>query len=288
MASLGLLFWQVVYNKKQTNKVGHAFAMFLFLLHTFSLLLRWYIGGYAPWSNAYEGMLYIAWSVLGVGLLFNKRASLTLPVTLIFSGICLFVAHLSWMDPLITTLVPSLQSYWLTIHVAVVSASYGFLGLSALLGIMTMMLLIFLKEEIVNKLNLGELLRLNELSMICGLFLLTLGTFLGSIWANETWGRYWGWDAKEVWSLITILLYALLLHLRLLHTKWNSKYLFVVLSVLFYGAVIMTYFGVNYYLSGLHSYGSIEATEVPDAFIYTVLGIVVLIFLSFIKRERIL
>lgn len=266
------------------NKIFFSIGFVLFLLHTSALILRWYIAGYAPWSNTYEGMLYIAWCMVGAGILFSHYLILTIPITFLFGGICLFVAHLSWMDPLITPLVPALQSHWLVIHVAVISASYGFLGLSALLAIMILLLLIAASVKTDLQSQFSVLLKLNEVSMIFGLFLLVLGTFLGSVWANESWGRYWGWDAKEVWSLITICMYAGLLHFRF-NSKRKSNYYFTVFSICFYSAVIMTYFGVNYYLSGLHSYGAIKMAELPDTLKYSLFAFLTLIGWSSFHRK---
>lgn len=269
---------------KSLKRIFLTIGFSLFLIHTSALALRWYIADYAPWSNTYEGMLYIAWCIVGAGILFSHYLILTVPVTLLFGGVCLFVAHLSWMDPLITPLVPALQSHWLVIHVAVISASYGLLGLSALVGIMTLLLLIASSFKVDTKSQFLVFLKLNEISMIFGLFLLAFGTLLGSIWANESWGRYWGWDAKEVWSVITICLYGTLLHYRF-NTRIKSNYFFTVSSIFFYGAVIMTYFGVNYYLSGLHSYGAIKMEEIPDELVYSVFALLSLIGWSFFYRE---
>lgn len=292
VGSIFLLFSisSLVFHRVQKNTFDRIFlniSKVLFFIHTCALLLRWYISGYAPWSNAYEGMLYIAWCMVGVGIFFSRYLILTVPITLLFSGICLFVAHLSWMEPMITPLVPSLQSHWLVIHVAVISASYGFLGLSCLLGIMILMLLMATYLKIYIKKQFSVFLKLNEISIIFGLFLLVLGTCLGSVWANETWGRYWGWDVKEVWSLITICLYGGLLHYKF-SSRVFSSYLFTVLSICFYGAVIMTYFGVNYYLSGLHSYGMVKMVEFPKVLIYGLVLLFVLIGWTYPKRKELL
>ena len=231
-------------------------VVLIFLLHTSGIAIRWYISGRAPWANAYESMIYVAWATALAGLLFIKRSSMTLALAAFFAGIILFVANLNFMDPEITPLVPVLKSYWLMIHVAVITASYGFFGISFLLGLLT---LAFMGTSNPSKVvllqpHIRELRIINEMSLHIGLYLLTAGIFLGAVWANESWGRYWGWDPKETWALITMVVYAFILHARFLPAL-RSDYAFSVMSVLGLASVLMTYFGVNYYLSGLHSYG---------------------------------
>ncbi|MBD9091246.1 MAG: c-type cytochrome biogenesis protein CcsB [Bacteroides oleiciplenus] len=231
-------------------------VVLIFLLHTSGIGIRWYISGRAPWANAYESMIYVAWATALAGLLFIKRSSMTLALAAFFAGIILFVANLNFMDPEITPLVPVLKSYWLMIHVAVITASYGFFGISFLLGLLT---LVFMSTGNPSKAallqpHIRELRIINEMSLHIGLYLLTAGIFLGAVWANESWGRYWGWDPKETWALITMVVYAFILHARFLPAL-RSDYAFSVMSVLGLASVLMTYFGVNYYLSGLHSYG---------------------------------
>ena len=202
------------------------------------------------------------------------------------AGITLFVAHLSHIDPQITTLVPVLNSYWLTIHVSVITASYGFFGLSMLLAMFCLFLFIIKKPGNDNELarNILEATRINEMSLIFGLCLLTAGNFLGGVWANESWGRYWGWDSKETWSLITILIYSAVIHMRLLKGA-NSQYWFAVASMFSFWSVMMTYFGVNFYLSGLHSYASGDAIPVPKSIWVSMLVMVILATLAYFKRK---
>ena len=267
---------------KTPTRIVVAILVVAFLAHTFALGLRWYIAGHAPWSNGYEAMLYISWAIILAGILFARQSEFAVSSTAIFAGITLFVAHLSWLDPQITTMVPVLKSYWLTIHVSVITASYGFLGLSALLGFIALILYIMLgfskveetKRHIV--LNIKETVRINEMSMIVGLSLLTVGNFLGGVWANESWGRYWGWDPKETWALVTILVYTAVIHLRFIPKLWNT-FNFAVLSVVAYSSVIMTYFGVNYYLSGLHSYAAGDPVPVPIWVYYTIAIVAIMI-----------
>lgn len=268
-------------NLKIVMKIIIAILIVGFIAHTFSLGLRWYIAGHAPWSNGYEAMLYISWSIILAGILFARSSELAVATTAIFAGITLFVAHLSWLDPQITSMVPVLKSYWLTIHVSVITASYGFLGLSTLLGFVSLVFYIMLSNEDKREqisVNILESTRISELSMIVGLSLLTVGNFLGGVWANESWGRYWGWDPKETWALISILVYVFVTHMRFVPAL-KSNFIFNAVSVVAYSSIIMTYFGVNYYLSGLHSYATGDPVPIP-VWIYYAAGIVTVIIIS--------
>ncbi|MFW5823074.1 MAG: c-type cytochrome biogenesis protein CcsB [Tangfeifania sp.] len=238
----------------------------LFLIHTVGLIVRWYISGHAPWSNGYESVVYVAWVAMLAGLIFGRKYPLVIGTAAFLSGISLFVAHLSWMNPEITPLVPVLKSYWLIIHVSVITASYGFLGLSAFLGIMVLILMVLRTSRNQRKVNIfiNQLTTINEMSATAGLYFLTIGTFLGGVWANESWGRYWGWDPKETWSLITIVVYSFIVHMRLIPSL-RGVFNYNMASVIGFASVLMTYFGVNYYLSGLHSYGKGVADGVNPA-----------------------
>jgi cytochrome c-type biogenesis protein CcsB len=256
-----------------------------FVAHTFGLGLRWYISGHAPWSDGYESMIYIAWATVLAGFIFAKNSPITLASTSILSGLVLFVAHLNWMNPQVTNLVPVLQSYWLSIHVSMITASYGFLGLGALLGFITLILFAIKSDENKNiALSIKELNAINEMSLMIGLAMLTVGNFLGGVWANESWGRYWGWDPKETWALVTILVYAVVIHLRFIKPL-SSQFAFSVASLLAFSSVLMTYFGVNYYLAGLHSYAKGDPIPVPDFVPITYLIIFGIIALAYRKRE---
>lgn len=232
-------------------------VLLLFFLHTYSLGMRWYISGYAPWSNSYETMICLAWvSVLG-GLLFSRRSSIAFALATLFGGVVLFVSGLNWMDPQITPLVPVLKSPWLMFHVATLIAAYGFLGISCMIGTTNLLAtaLITPKNRDLLSPRIIQLSIINEMSLLIGLALMLVGIFLGAIWANESWGRYWSWDPKETWALITAVVYAVVLHIRWFWGKENHR-LFNLLSQLAFLTVLMTYFGVNYLLSGMHSYGS--------------------------------
>jgi len=238
----------------------------LFLVHTVGLAMRWYISGHAPWSNGFESVVYVAWAAMLAGLIFGRKYPMVIGTAAFLSGIALFVAHLSWMNPEVTPLVPVLKSYWLTIHVSIITASYGFLGLSTFLGVMVMILFVLRNRENSERVSgfIEQLTTINEMSATVGLYALTFGTFLGGVWANESWGRYWGWDPKETWALITVVIYSFIVHMRLIPAlKGVFNYNFA--SILGFASVLMTYFGVNYYLSGLHSYGKGVADGVNPA-----------------------
>jgi ABC-type transport system involved in cytochrome c biogenesis permease subunit len=221
-------------------------VVLVFLFQMMGMSMRWKIGGFAPWSNSYETMVFLAWSTVGIGLLFFRRSPITLALGTLFAGIILFVAGLNWMDPQINPLVPVLKSPWLMYHVAILMAAYGFFGIGFLLGLVNLLLMTFNQP-------IRDLSIINEIVLIIGLILMTVGSFMGAVWANESWGRYWGWDPKETWALITIIVYAIVTHLHLVK-KYYSLWLFNLCSVIAFLAVLMTYFGVNYFLSGLHSY----------------------------------
>lgn len=227
-----------------------------FLYHLAGIVMRGYIAGYAPWSNSYETMTFVSLiSVIG-GFLFAKHSPITLALSTLFAGIMLFVSSLNMMDPQINSLVPVLKSPWLMIHVAVIVAAYGFFGISCLLGLTNLILLLIKKKKssTMFSMRIQELTTINEMSLLIGLALMTIGTFLGAVWANESWGRYWGWDPKETCALITIVVYTIVTHLHLV-SRWNKPLIINVLAIIAFASVLMTYFGVNYYLSGMHSYG---------------------------------
>ncbi len=220
------------------------------------------------------------------GVVFYRRSNLALCASSFLAGMTLFVANLGDMDPQIGNLMPVLKSYWLNIHVSVITASYGFLGLCFMLGLITLIMFLLRNEKRSQvDCSILSLSALNEMSMILGLFLLSVGNFLGGIWANESWGRYWGWDSKETWALISIGVYAIILHLRFVVPK-NFPFIFASASVIGFFSVLMTYFGVNYYLTGMHSYAAGEAEPVPLWVELMVAGIILLIIIA--SRKRVL
>jgi len=258
-----------------------------FLMHTIGLGARWYIAGRAPWSNGFESMTYVAWACLLAGFIFTRKSKFALAATSILAGLTLFVAHLSWMNPEITNLVPVLKSYWLTIHVAIITGSYGFLALATILGMISLLLIILKNKK--NELRIDttviELSRISEMTMIIGLYSLTIGTILGGVWANESWGRYWGWDPKETWALVSILVYSFVLHMRYI-PGLKSIFTFNLASVWAYSSIIMTYFGVNYYLAGLHSYAKGDPIPVPNWVYYTVGILILLSVMAYYNYKR--
>ncbi len=262
-------------------------VILLFVLHTMGLIARWYISGHAPWSDAYESMIYVAWATMLFGLIFGRKSDLTLAATAFVTAIILMVAHWNWMDPAIANLQPVLNSYWLMIHVAVIVASYGPFALGMILGLVALFLMIFTNKANKQKMDLSiqELTIINEMALTVGLTLLTIGNFLGGMWANESWGRYWGWDPKETWALISIMVYAFVIHMRLV-PGLRGRWFFNVMSVVAFSSIMMTYFGVNFYLAGLHSYASGDQI-VSVKFILIAFAIIVFIaFLAYLKYKK--
>ena len=274
------------FQMQKITKVSLGLLGIFFIAHTLGLVLRWYISGHAPWSNGFESMTYIAWATVLAGFIFSKQSPITLASTSILAGLILFVAHLSWMNPQITNLVPVLNSYWLSIHVSMITASYGFLGLGALLGFITLLLFIVKNEKNEKQISLSikELNAINEMSLIIGLVFLTVGNFLGGVWANESWGRYWGWDPKETWALVTILIYAVVIHVRFIKSVYND-FNYSVISLVAFTSVLMTYFGVNYYLAGMHSYAKGDPVPIPDFVPITYAIVFIIIALAFRNRK---
>ena len=256
-----------------------------FLFHALGIGLRGYISGYAPWSNSYETMVYVSWVTVLAGMFFAKKSPVTLALATVFGGIILFVSGLNWMDPQINPLVPVLKSPWLMFHVAIIVAAYGFAGISCLLGLTNLTLMIFSKsgKDKTISLRIKELSLINEMAILTGLALLSVGTFLGAIWANESWGRYWGWDPKETWALITMIVYAIVAHLRLVK-HWNNVWLFNLASVLAFFSVLMTFLGVNYFLSGMHSYGQGDSNY--RIIIYSAIAFICVCVLGAVARRK--
>lgn len=264
---------------------GLQFFIFLFFIfHLIALALRWYVSGHAPWSDAYESVIFIAFATMLAGMVFSRKSQFSLAASCVVASMLLFVANINWLSPELTNLVPVLKSYWLMIHVSVITSSYGFFGLCAFIGFLNLILIIPKKEKKIDA-NIQDLTIINEQSMAIGLFLLTVGTFLGGVWANESWGRYWGWDPKETWALVSIIVYALILHIRLL--KSNSYIFFFNFFALFgFASILMTYFGVNYYLDGLHSYAAGDSFPVPTFVPWTVLILGIISIISFIRFKN--
>jgi len=252
-AHLLVFAFVMLFKLKKTLKTGVIIQYILIgavlAYHLFGIALRWYIAGYAPWSNAYETMVYVAFVTVAAGLIFARQSAITAALATLAGGVMLFVSGLNWLDPQISPLVPVLKSPWLMLHVAIIVAAYGFFGVSFLLGITSLILSAFRAFSPAQRLTI-----INELSLWLGLALMTAGTFIGAVWANESWGRYWGWDPKETWALITIVVYAVVVHLRLVN-KYDSPKVLNWASIIAFASVLMTYFGVNCYFTGMHTYG---------------------------------
>jgi len=267
---------------------GTLLIFLAFLLYTGGLIIRWYIAGHAPWSNGYETMIYVGWATSLSGFIFMKRSPITLAVTTLLTSIILFVAGMSWMNPEITNLVPVLKSYWLVVHVAIITASYGFLAMGALLGVLNLVLMILRNKK--NEKNIGftilEVSYIIEMALMIGLLMLTIGSFIGGVWANESWGRYWGWDPKETWALVTVLVYSIILHLRKI-PGLKSIFALSSLAIFGLGSVLMTFFGVNYYLSGMHSYAQGDPPPIPNALYVAIAVIIALILAAWYSENKI-
>jgi cytochrome c-type biogenesis protein CcsB len=255
-----------------------------FLFHALGLGLRWYIAGHAPLSNGYESLIFISWAIILAGLIFSRKSAFALSAAALLSGMTLMVAHMSFMDPEITNLVPVLKSYWLTLHVSVIVSSDGFLGVGAILSLINLILLSLSNNKNRERISdtIDELTVINFKTLTIGLYLLTIGTFLGAVWANESWGRYWGWDPKETWSLITIIIYSIVIHSRRI-PGMKDIFTFNLISLFAFSSVLMTYFGVNYYLSGMHSYAAGESVPVPP---YVYIVVIVLAALSLLAYSK--
>lgn len=251
--------------------VSKVVIIILFILHTAGLIARWYLSGHAPWSDAYESMIYVAWATMLFGLLFGRKSDLTIASTAFVTSMILMIAHWNWMDPSIANLAPVLDSYWLMIHVSVIVGSYGPFTLGMILGAVALLLMIFTTKKNKKKMDLTikEITIITEMALTIGLVMLTIGNFLGGQWANESWGRYWGWDPKETWALVSIIIYAFVIHMRLV-PGMRSRWLFNFMAIVAFASIMMTYFGVNFYLSGLHSYASGDKVITPTFVYYSI------------------
>jgi len=276
--------------KDKNNSISLAVKSFkfiivtLFVLHTMGLIARWYISGHAPWSDAYESMIYVAWATMLFGIVFGRKSDITFASTAFVTSMILMIAHWNWMDPAIANLQPVLNSYWLMIHVAIIVGSYGPFTLGMILGVVSLLLMILTndKNEKKMKLNIKELTIVNEMALTVGLVMLTIGNFLGGMWANESWGRYWGWDPKETWALISIMVYAFVIHMRLV-PGLRGRFVFNLGSIIAFASILMTYFGVNFYLAGLHSYAK-DDQEISQ--VYIIAAIVIVSVLGYFAQRK--
>jgi cytochrome c-type biogenesis protein CcsB len=287
---LTLVIVNIFFESKAIRMVLNGFHItigLLFGLHTLGLIARWYISGHAPWSDAYESMIYVAWATMFFTLAFDRKSKLTIASGTFVASMILMIAHWNWMDPSIANLQPVLNSYWLMIHVAVIVASYGPFTLGMVLGLVSLLLMAFTtkKNKAKMDLNIQEITYITELALTIGLVMLTIGNFLGGQWANESWGRYWGWDPKETWALISIMIYAFVIHARFVPSL-RGKWVFNLMSVLAFYSIMMTYFGVNFYLTGLHSYASGDKVVTPNFVYYSLAIVAVLAIISYLKYKK--
>jgi len=291
LVGLILLFYSlssIFFNKLIHSKIKSLFYVLivsLFLVQTFGILLRWYISGYIPLSNTYETMVYISYVSILAALLFFRNYTIALSCAVLLSGIFLFGAYLGEANPEITNLVPVLKSFWLSIHVSILTASYGFLGICSMLGFVVLFLFAIRSDskKYIDT-HIKSLTDINELLMILGLVFLIIGNFVGGIWANESWGRYWGWDPKETWTYIAIIVYLIVTHLRLIKRLY-SIYLFNLLAMISFSVILMTYYGVNFYLAGLHSYAGGDPVPIPNWVYILLIVYIVPIVISYKKRK---
>lgn len=254
------------------------------------LIGRWYISGHAPWSNGYEAIIFISWVGITAGMALYRNSNALIPAAgFLVAVIMMGFAHGgSALNPQITPLVPVLKSYWLIIHVAIITASYGFFGLSFVIAVICLLFYIISGKTIFKKhytTTIKELTIVSEMSLTIGLYALTVGTFLGGIWANESWGRYWSWDPKETWAFISVMVYAFVLHMRLV-PGLRGNWAYHTASMFAISSVIMTYFGVNYYLSGLHSYAAGDPIPVPLWVYLGTAGMFILAIASYFKFNQ--
>ncbi|KAB7889188.1 cytochrome c biogenesis protein CcsA [Poseidonibacter ostreae] len=269
---------------KKTTFVFFVLLSLIFAVHTYGMGFRWIISGHAPWSDTYETLLYISWSAVFAGIMFFRKSLLALSAAVIVAGIFMFTAHLTGIDPQITNLVPVLKSYWLTIHVSILTASYGFFALAAILGFMTLIMFIFRTNRPHIDETIKHVTAIIEIALIVGLAAITIGNFLGGIWANESWGRYWGWDPKETWAYVSIVMYVIVVHLRFVKPL-STPFIFATASLLSFSTILMTYFGVNFYLAGMHSYATGDPLPIPTWVYYVVSLIVITIALAYKNRH---
>ena len=219
------------------------YAAFLFQL--FGYGLRWYVGGRIPLSNGYETMQFMALCTLVLACLFRRRFPFTVPFGFLLSGFALLVAHLGQMNPQITPLMPVLVSPWLSMHVSLIMMSYALFAFMMLNGILALCI----------RRHGKMLMLLSRLLLYPANFFLGAGIFMGAVWANVSWGRYWAWDPKEVWALITFLVYGMAFHAKSL-PAFRRPLFFHIYMIAAFLTVLMTYFGVNYILGGMHSYAN--------------------------------
>lgn len=252
MANLTLGFIALFYTiyrmtkKKEIKVLNIALPILLgvsFLALTFGLALRWIISGNVPMSNGYESMLTVAWFVMLISILMQLRIRIVMVFGFLISGFFLLVSHINQMDPAIGQMMPVLNSPLLSIHVSIIMMSYALLSLTFICGIM----------GICMRSHGEELQALSRVFLYPALTCMGFGIFIGAIWANVSWGNYWSWDSKETWALITFMIYAVVVHTQSLPV-FRKPLVYHIYITLAFLSIAMTYFGVNYFLTGMHSY----------------------------------
>ena len=252
MANLTLGFIALFYTiyrmtkKKEIKVLNIALPVLLgvsFLALTFGLALRWIISGNVPMSNGYESMLTVAWFVMLISILMQLRIRIVMVFGFLISGFFLLVSHINQMDPAIGQMMPVLNSPLLSIHVSIIMMSYALLSLTFICGIMGICL----------RSHGEELQALSRIFLYPALTTMGFGIFIGAIWANVSWGNYWSWDSKETWALITFMIYAVVVHTQSLPV-FRKPLVYHIYITLAFLSIAMTYFGVNYFLTGMHSY----------------------------------
>ena len=252
MANLTLGFIALFYTiyrmtkKREIKVLNIALPILLgvsFLALTFGLALRWIISGNIPMSNGYESMLTVAWFVMLISILMQLRIRIVMVFGFLISGFFLLVSHINQMDPAIGQMMPVLNSPLLSIHVSIIMMSYALLSLTFICGIMGICL----------RSHGEELQALSRIFLYPALTTMGFGIFIGAIWANVSWGNYWSWDSKETWALITFMIYAVVVHTQSLPV-FRKPLVYHIYITLAFLSIAMTYFGVNYFLTGMHSY----------------------------------
>lgn len=228
---------------KLLNYLLPALLIVSFLALTFGMALRWVVSGNVPMSNGYETMLTVAWFVMLISIALQFKVRMVMVFGFLLSGFFLLVSHINQMDPAIGQMMPVLNSPLLSVHVSVIMMSYALLSLTFICGLMG----IFMRS------HAEELQALSRVFLYPALTTMGLGIFIGAIWANVSWGNYWSWDSKETWALITFMIYAVVVHTQTLPAFRKPLAYHVYLTFAFL-SIVMTYFGVNYFLNGMHSY----------------------------------
>ena len=259
-ATLFVALWRLTSRRqkplrgRREMKVAAAVMTLSLAALTFCVVLRWLIRGTVPMANGYETMLLMAWIIMAASLLLCRRFAIVLTFGFIMSGFFLLVSHISQMDPQITHIMPVLQSPLLSVHVSVIMMAFALLSLTFVCGLMALLLRAMRGSRAPGLgAQLAALHALSQLFYYPAMAALAVGIFVGAVWANVSWGTYWSWDAKEVWALITFMVYAVAAHgtsLPLMRRPmpWH------VFMVAAFATILMTYFGVNYFLGGMHSY----------------------------------